>query len=190
MTGRGPMILRMLLTIGALALFSGCRSYTHYNYKRVDLEFWRGNLEIVMLTTSKDYTEKGLRYQVSGNPYSLVFWYGFPPSARADRLEIIDAVLTGVNSGNRIQLGRTNWSSKPYNRSRSGMARKGLEMHMGTSFSDLRTQPLAFEPYVLTCIARLYVDGRILEEKRIEVRLDTDLRKGRRSDIYDALMGI
>ncbi|MBX3750666.1 MAG: hypothetical protein KF897_11315 [Opitutaceae bacterium] len=178
----------LIMTIGILTMLTGCREYRYYAFKRVDLNVWRGQLQIEVVGSYKDYSENNKKYQDWANPYALAFRYFHSNSERVDKIEVSDVVLTGLASGSKLTLGGAESSHKLD--LAKWIDKKDQRIEMGTTISALKNMDLSYESYQLSCVVRLYADGKVLEEKKIEVKLETDFKKGKRSDAYDALMGI
>lgn len=176
------------MTIGILTMLTGCREYRYYAFKRVDLDLWHGQLQIEVVGSYKDYSENDKKYQDWTNPYALAFRYFHPNSERVDKIEVSDVVLIGSTSGTKLILGGAESSHKLD--LAKWIDKKDQRIEMGTTISTLKNMNLPYEPYQLGCVVRLYADGRLLVEKRIDVKLETDFKRGKRSDTYDALMGI
>ena len=177
-----------IMSLGILAMLFGCREYRYYAFKPADLDLWRGQLQVQVVGEYKDYTVDGDKYQDWGNPYHLLFFYYFPNTERVEKIEISNVVLKGLGSGTRVQLDGREGTK------RTDIAKffdkNDQRIRLSVALSDLRNHQLAYEPYLLTCVVRVHADGKVLEEKKIEVKLETDFKKGKRSDAYDALMGI
>lgn len=178
----------LIIAIGIFTMLTGCREYRYYAFKRVDLGLWHGQLQIEVVGSYKDYSENDKKYQDWTNPYALAFRYFHPNTERVDKIEVSDVVLIGSTSGAKLILGGAESSHKLD--LAKWIDKKDQRIEMGTTISALKKMTLAYEPYTLTSNIRLYADGKLLEEKKIEVKLETDFKKGKRSDAYDALMGI
>jgi len=166
----------------------GCREYRQFAFKPVEINVWHGQLLVEVEGKPKAYEVDGKKYEDWGNPYYLLFSYYFPNTERVDKIEISNVVLAGLGSGTRVQLDSREGTKQTD--IAKWFDKKDQRIRISVALSDLRNHQLVYEPYLLTCVVRVHADGKVLEEKKIEVKLETDFKKGKRSDTYDALMGI
>lgn len=179
-------IAALLLLI--LPLLSACREYSYYRFKPVSLDVWRGELRIGVEGSYRDFTEKGKRYQEWADPYALVFHYYFPNTEKIDRIEVTSLLLIGNSSGTRLELAAR--ESTQQTDIAKWFDKNDQRIRMGLSVRASEKKKLIYEPYTLRCTFRLYSEGRLIEERQVDVILDTDFKKGRRSDTFDALMSV
>lgn len=179
-------IAALLLLV--LPLLGACREYSYYRFKPVSLDIWRGELRIGVEGSYRDFTENGKRYQEWADPYALVFRYYFPNTEKIDRIEVTSLLLIGNNSGTRLELAGRDSTQ------RTDIAKwfdkNDQRISMGLSVRAPEEKNLIYEPYTLRCTFRLYSEGSLIEEKQVDVILDTDFKKGKRSDTFDALMSV
>lgn len=187
-TDATAMRIKFLLFGFVILMFTGCRSYRHYGFKHAQYEVWKGQLHIDVVGEPKDYSTDGKNYQDWGNPYHLLFTYYFPNTERVEKIEISDLVLVGLGSRKEFRLSSREGTKK------TDVAKffdkNDQRFYFSLAFSDLRDHQLIYEPYLLSCVVHLHAEGKVLAEKKIEVMLETDFKKGNRSDTYDAMMGI
>ena len=175
------------LFLGAIMVSTllGCRSVEHYLYNSVEVPLFEGKLKIAVKARPKDYEGENLtRYEA---PYSLEFSFVTMLDQSLNRLQITDVLLTGKESGADVALlGREKLytdDSKFY----KDLDTKSIYVLVGYE-GEMRDWP--YEPYNLSFLVRVYRDSSNYDEKVIEVSLEPDFRKSRRSDWFDAFMSV
>lgn len=183
------MKLFKLMAIGSLLfMLLGCREYMHYSFKHVEIDLWNGRLQIGIEGSYRDYEEDGKRHQIKGNPYVLTFRFFYPNTENIDKIEVSEATLIGLQDGVSIPLGKGESSDKYDYEKWSDKNDKRILMAVG--INALRKVELSYQAYDVSCLVEIYRDSELIESKRVKIRLETDFMKGKRSDVYDYIMGV
>jgi len=174
---------KRLLIVGILAMgLLGCREVHIYEYKYVELDLFDGALAI---NTEGEY---GHNYEKDGKklanysfPYYIQFTYVVTVSDDLSKIIIKDAELFGEKTKTRHMLeGIESEKVKDY----------GEKRQIRISLGPLTAEEYKYQNYRGKATIIIYKTATEFEEKTIEVLLETDYKKERRSDKFDEIMSV
>jgi hypothetical protein len=177
------MSCRLILGIFMLSSLFGCRSVEHYLYKDLEMPLFDGLLKIEVRGTPNDYEVKNKRVTRYEKPYSVYFKFT-THQKNVSKLRISNVTLIGKDTGGitLLQAREQLKSSKhPYEKEEvnSIFVRVG---HLD------ETKNLQYEPFTLKAKVWVYRDNDQIDEQDVEVTLEPDFKKTRRSDWFDGVM--
>lgn len=172
-----------LLMIGILAVgLFGCREVYRYDYKLIEFDLLDGQFIInVVGRYGENYKEKGKKKLDFGAPYSIAFEYLVTPNDAVTKLEVKDIQLVGEKNGSQHSLDDIH-SDKV----RVYDERKFIRISAGI----LTAEEYDYQNYKLKATIIIYKTATEIEKKDIEILLETDYGKERRSDWFDEKMSV
>lgn len=172
-----------LLMVGILAMgLFGCREVYRYDYKPVEFDLLDGRFIIYVIGQyGKNYEEKRKKKLDFGAPYTLAFEYLITPNDALTKLEVKGIRLVGEKNGSQHTLDNI----------QSGKVRVyGERKFIRISAGLLTAEEYEYQNYKLKATIIIYKTATEFEEKEIEVLLETDYGKERRSDWFDEMMSV
>lgn len=160
----------------------GCRSYKLYHYEEIKDFVLGGELVIEVVATRQLMESDDKKVAVEAAPYSLLFKF-FKDEKFSD-IEVTELVLTGVSTGNQINLS----SSK----SMDARLFSGTDRYFAiAAFSKkLEGDNLEYEAYDINASLTLRNEDGSITKTDLKYRLQPEYKTDSRSDIIDGIMGI
>ena len=160
----------------------GCREEHRYEYKSSEIDIFDGRLTVVAIGSyGENYEKDGKAMLDWGFPYSLQFTYVVPLDEPIIGLEIDDIRLIGGETGDEHVLpSLTNNDVRNYSQERL----------VRVSAGPLTSDEYKYQNYTLEASVIVeMVDGEF-KRSEISILLETDYKKGKRSDWFDEKTGV
>ena len=180
-------IIKLLLGVLMLSTLLSCREVEHYLYKEIEMPLFDGQLQIQVRTTPKDYDTDNRHLTKYADPYSLGFRFSVHRGKKLGKLSISKITLEGQKTGSVIPLLAREKPYKDYKSYYRDTDLKGIFVIVGY---EGETRGWVYEPYILKAKVQVYRGDNQVDEQEIEVLLETDFKKSRRSDKFDAFMSV
>ena len=175
--------MKKLLVLGAVMLtLIGCREEHRYEYRPVELSLFGGKLEIIADGQyGANYEQDGKKKLDYGYPYHIRFAYVVSSEQNLKFFSIKNLQLIGQRSNSEHSLG-----NKEDGRVRNINDEKFIMFSAGPLTAD----EYEYQNYILKAKVVIYRTETDFEEQDIEVLLETEYRKERRSDWFDEKMSV
>lgn len=179
------MSKQLLLGVLMLSALLGCRAVEHYLYKDIEMPLFEGRLQVTVQATPKNYDLDGKRITKYEAPYSIRLKF-ITENKNLERIYVSNITLENQKTEALIPLAsreRQKSSKHPYEE-------KSIQsISVGIGYEG-ETRDWAYEPYILKAKVRVYRDDNQMDEQEIEILLEPDFKKSRRSDKFDAFMSV
>lgn len=178
-----------ILSLGVIVLSTlfGCRVVEHYLYKDIEMPFFNGVLYIEVSATPQDYDVDNKRITKYAEPYSLGFRFKTKKSESLRKLRISNITLEGQKSGSVMPLLAREKFYKDYSAAYEDSDIKGIFVMVGY---EAETLNWSYEPYILKARIQIHRDNNEIDEQEIEILLEPNFKKSRRSDVFDSIMSV
>lgn len=175
--------MKKLLVLGiCIVTLFGCRQINHYGYAIVEIDLFGGNFGIdVVGRYGKEYKKEGKDSLDWGSPYDVIFDYVITPGGDLVKLSVKDIRLIGEKTGTYHTL-----KDIQGDKVRVYGERKFIRISAGPLTAD----EYEYQNYILKAKVVIYRTETDFEEQDIEVLLETEYRKERRSDWFDEKMSV
>ena len=175
--------MKKLLVLGAVMLaLIGCREEHRYEYRYIELGLSNGKLSInAEGRYGKNYEKDGKRQLDYSYPYHVRFTYVVTPKDALMKLSVNDIQLIGEKTGTHHTL-----KDIQGDKVRVYGERKFIRISAGPLTAD----EYEYQNYILKAKVVIYRTETDFEEQDIEVLLETEYRKERRSDWFDEKMSV
>lgn len=166
----------LILFFFIMGLF-GCREVHLYKYKYLELELFDGMLIINPIGFyGRNYEKDGKKLADYSFPYSIQFTYVVTVYDDLSKIAIKDVELFGKKTKTRHTLeGVQSEEVSDY----------GEKRQIRVSLGPLTKDEYEYQNYQIKATFVIYKTATEFEEKTIEVLLETDYGKERRSDWFD-----
>ena len=168
-----------------LGTLLGCRTVEHNLYKDIEMPLFEGALKIGVSATPKDYDVNNKRLTKYAEPYSLDFRFYTNKSEILSGLRVTDISLEGKKTGIVISLSPR---EKKYSGSKRAYESESIKSIFVMVGYEEETQKWSYEPYTLRAKIEVYRNGTYFDEQNIEVLLEPNPKKSKRSDAFDSFM--
>ena len=171
----------LLIGFFIMGLF-GCREVYRYDYKLIEFDILDGQFIInVMGGYGENYEEKGKKKLDWGAPYSISFEYLVTLNDALTKLEVKGIQLVGEKNASQHRL-----DDIQSDKIRVYGERKFIRIPAGV----LTAEEYEYQNYRLKATVIIYKTTTEFEEKTIDVLLETDYSRERRSDKFDEIMSV
>ena len=172
---------KMFFSIGALIMLFGCRQYQLYNYKEIKEPMIGGDISIELRPTFQQLNNK---LSIAKKPYSLIFKYSSVNPFK--KLEVRNVTLSGTKSEKEI-IFKNKISERIHINS---LDEKDIYFIITSFSNELETVSLDYGNYSVSALILIHSEDDSIQQKQITYQLETDYSEEKRSDIFDAIMGI
>ena len=172
----GRVLLVGILIMGLL----GCRDVHLFKYKYLEMDLFDGMLAVNPIGFyGKNYEKGGKKLAAYSFPYSIQFTYITTVSDGFSKIVIKDVELFGEKTKTRHMLeGIESEQVKDY----------GDKRQVRVSLGPLTKEEYEYQNYQLKATIIFYKTATEFEQKNIDIFLETDYSKERRSDKFDEIM--
>lgn len=178
---------KCFLGVLMFSMLWGCRVVEHYLYKDIEMPFFEGQLQIAIQATPKDYDTSNKRLTKYGAPYRLSFRFYTGLDEKLSKLRIRDITLQSQKNEEMIELLAREKPYIDFSKTYKDLKTKFISVMVGY---EGETRDWYYEAYILKATIRVYRDEHTFDEQEIEILLEPEFKKSRRSDTFDSIMSV